>query len=80
MWHAPCTWGHSRDPKVHTAQIRQAMQDLITHLRQDVDRVDETRAQVLFETTAEVLEGLIKTYDDYAAGDEVAFTEAREIH
>jgi len=70
----------SADPKVHTAQIRQVMQELITHLRHDVDRVGEARAQVLFETTAEVLEGLVKTYDDYDAGDEVAFTEAPEVH
>ncbi len=70
----------SRDPKVHAAHVRQVMQDLITHLRQDIDRVEETRAQVLFETTAEVLEGLVKTYDDYDTGEEIAFAESHEIH
>lgn len=63
----------SRDPKVHTAHVRQAMQDLIEHLRHDIGKVDEPRAQALFETSAEVLKGLIKTYDDYDAGKETAF-------
>ncbi len=63
----------SRDPKVHTAHVRQAMQDLIQHLRDDIGRIDEPRAQALFETSAEVLQGLVKTYDDYDAGREIAF-------
>jgi hypothetical protein len=63
----------SHDPKVHTAHVRQAMRDLIEHLRQDIGKVDEPRAQALFEASAEVLQGLIKTYDDYDAGKEAAF-------
>ena len=63
----------SRDPKVHTANIRAAMKELIAHLRRDVERVDEPRAQALFETSAEVLKGLVQTYDDYDAAEEPAF-------
>jgi hypothetical protein len=63
----------SRDAKVHTAKLRQEMQALIGHLRRDVSLVDEPRAKALFETSAEVLEGLVKTYRDYDAGDEAAF-------
>jgi hypothetical protein len=63
----------SRDAKVHTAKLRAEMQALISHLRYDINMVDEPRARVLFETTAEVLEGLVKTYRDYDAGEEAAF-------
>ena len=63
----------SRDAKVHTAKLRTEMQALISHLRHDINLVDEPRARVLFETTAEVLEGLVKTFRDYDAGEEAAF-------
>jgi len=63
----------SSDPKVHTANIRETMKELIKHLRRDIDVVDDTRAQVLFETSAEVLEGLVTAFNDYDAGKEVAF-------
>ena len=63
----------SRDAKVHTAKLRTEMQALISHLRHDISLVDEPRARVLFETTAEVLEGLVKTFRDYDAGEEAAF-------
>jgi len=63
----------SRDPKVHTAHVRRALNDLVEHLRSDIKTVNEPRAQALFETSAEVLQGLIKTYDDYGAGREAAF-------
>ena len=63
----------SQDPKVHTAHVRQAIQELITHLRSDIDRVTEPRAQALFETSAEVLKGLVTAFNDYDAGKEAAF-------
>jgi hypothetical protein len=49
------------------------MIDLIDHLRRDLDQVGEPRAQAMFETSAEVLKGLVKTYDDYDAAKETAF-------
>ena len=63
----------SSNPREHTTHLRTAMRDLITHLRQDIERVDEPRAQALFETTAEVLQGLITAYEHYEVGKEVAF-------
>jgi len=63
----------STDPKVHTAKLREEMRSLITHLRHDIAQVNEPRAQALFETSAEVLEGLVKAYDDYDQGRETAF-------
>jgi hypothetical protein len=63
----------SADPKVHTAHIRGALEELTNHLRRDIERVTEPAARALFETTAEVLQGLAKAYADYDAGKESAF-------
>jgi hypothetical protein len=41
------------------------MRQLIEHLREDVWKVTEPEAQALFETSAEVLTGLVKTFEDY---------------
>jgi hypothetical protein len=63
----------NRDAKVHTANIRSEMQQLVDHLRRDIDIVDEPRAKAMFETTAEALLGLMKTFRDYDDGKEEAF-------
>ena len=41
------------------------MLQLIEHLREDVGKVAEPKAQALFETSAEVLSGLVKAFNDY---------------
>ena len=61
------------DPKAHTANIKTAMTELIQHMRRDVERVNEPRAQALFETSAEVLQGLVTAYEHYEEGKERAF-------
>ena len=55
------------------------MRQLIEHLREDVGKVTEPKAQALFETTAEVLTGLVKALDDYEKKNEAAWrTEPTE--
>jgi hypothetical protein len=49
------------------------LDQLIAQVRQDVGQVQEPKAQALFETTAEVLIGLRKAYEDYAKGGEQAW-------
>jgi hypothetical protein len=44
------------------------LSELVDHLRRDVAKVDEPRAQALFETAAEVLLGLRKAFADYEEG------------
>lgn len=63
----------SNDPRHHTKNIKRMLDDLITHAREDVEKIDEPKAKVLFETTAEVLTGLKTAYDHYEAGSESAF-------
>ena len=61
------------DPRHHTGNIRDMLEDLIQHLREDVSKVDDPRAQALFETTAEVLGGLVTAYEHYDSKAEEAW-------
>ena len=49
------------------------MRQLIEHLREDVGKVAEPKAQALFETSEEVLAGLVKAFDDYEKKSEAAW-------
>jgi hypothetical protein len=62
-----------RDPRHHTHQVRQRLQDMTQHLREDVAKVNDPRARALFETTAEVLEGLDRAYEHYERQSEEAW-------
>ncbi|HET7035170.1 MAG TPA: hypothetical protein VFI42_05750 [Thermomicrobiaceae bacterium] len=53
------------NPQVHAEHIRGMLNDTIRHIRADEQRVNDVQAKALFETTAEVLGGLVKAYDDY---------------
>jgi hypothetical protein len=63
----------SSDPRQHTANIKRMLNDVVTHVRGDVDKVDDPKAQALFETTAEVLRGLITAYEHYEGRTEKAW-------
>ena len=54
-----------KDPKHHTQKMKQRLQETVTHLRQDIEKVDEPQLAAMFETSAEVLTGLVKAFDDY---------------
>ena len=61
------------DPRHHTANIKRMLEDTAQHAREDVAKVDDPRAKALFETTAEVLGGLRKAYDDFEKKNEAAW-------
>jgi hypothetical protein len=61
------------DPRHHTTNIKRMLDELITHSREDVSKVEDPRAQALFETTAEVLSGLRTAYDHFEEGTERAW-------
>ena len=60
------------DPRHHTTRIRDMLSELRDHLREDIAKINEPRAEALFETTAETLEGLISAFEDYERGQEEA--------
>lgn len=57
----------------HFETLRAEISYLVDHLRLDVEKVTDPKAQALFETSAEVLTGLIKAFDDYKAKSEPAW-------
>jgi hypothetical protein len=61
------------NPLHHTQKIKAQMRQLIEHLRADVGKITEPKAQALFETSAEVLTGLLKAFDDYEQKNEEAW-------
>ena len=63
----------SNNPIHHTQKIKARMRQLIGHLRKDVGKVAEPKAQALFETSAEVLTGLVKAFCDYKKKSEEAW-------
>jgi hypothetical protein len=61
------------DPRHHTRKMAERLRETAAHLREDVAKVQDPRAQALFETAAEVLVGLEKAFRDYEAGTERAW-------
>ena len=55
----------SKDPQAHTANVRKEFGKLIEHLRADINKIDEPKAQALFETAAEVISGLDTAFKHY---------------
>jgi len=58
------------DPHFHVQNISKMLGELVQHLRDDVRQVQEPKAQALFETSAEVLQGLQTAFEHYQAGTE----------
>jgi uncharacterized membrane-anchored protein YhcB (DUF1043 family) len=63
----------SSDPRHHTQKMQKALQDVKDHLREDIAKVNEPQLKAMFETTAEVLGGLIKAFKDYEQKQEPAW-------
>ena len=59
-----------RDPRHHTQKMKARLEEIITHLREDITKVDDPKFQAMFETAAEVLGGLNKAFDDYEKRNE----------
>jgi hypothetical protein len=61
------------DPRHHTIKLKGMLRDVVQHAREDVEKVDDPRAKALFETTAEVLTGLVNTYEHFERRSEPAW-------
>ena len=55
------------NPRYHVVKVRGMLNAVMRHCREDIEKVAEPKAQILFETTAEVLSGLINAYSRYEA-------------
>ena len=63
----------SNDPRAHAANVRKEFRELIEHLRGDINKIDEPKAQALFETAAEVIGGLETAFQHYEEKSEEAW-------
>jgi len=66
----PATKGDARH---HVEKMKGQLQKTIDHLRDDVTKVDDPQFKALFETSAEVLGGLVKAFNDYERKNEAAW-------
>lgn len=64
------------DPFYHTANLKRMLTDVIEHARKNVGEMSDPKAQALFETTAEVLSGIKKAFEDFEQGNERAWKRA----
>ena len=51
--------------RYHVVKVRGMLNSVMRHCREDIDKVTEPKAQAMFETTAELLDGLINAYRRY---------------
>ena len=66
--------GKDADPRHHTQKMQKQLNDTIRHLREDIEKLDEPQLKAMFETSAEVLGGLVKAFQDYERKNEPAWT------
>jgi hypothetical protein len=59
----------------HTPKISAEMQSLIVHLRGDAAKVTQPKAQAMYETAAEVIQGLCTAFKDYEQATELSMKE-----
>ena len=45
--------------------MKTKLKELVDHLREDIGKVQDPKAQARFETSAEVLTGLVTAYEHY---------------
>jgi hypothetical protein len=65
-----------RNPQHHTQKMKTRLQETVTHLREDIQKVDEPQLKAMFETSAEVLTGLMKAFSDYEEKNEAAWRKS----
>ena len=60
-------------PSEHAQDIRNRLTDLTERMRNAIAEIDDPHAEALFETSAEVLEGLAKAHAHYLKTSEEAW-------
>jgi CBS domain-containing protein len=55
----------TRDPHAHATNVERMLRDVRDHLDEDLGKIDDDAARVLFDTAREVLDGLITSFEGY---------------
>lgn len=61
------------DARARARRAHMALHDTMTQLKSDAATVTEPLAKALFETSAEVLRGMMKAFEDYERAEEPAW-------
>lgn len=64
------------DPRHHTQKLKKMLTDTAAHAREDIAKLSDAKAQALFETSAEVLLGLVKAFEHFEQKNEGAWKAA----
>lgn len=64
---------NQNSPYYHTQNMQKRLKEEVNHLHEDIKKVDEPQLKAMFETAAEVLNGLIKAFHDYEKKNEAAW-------
>jgi hypothetical protein len=62
-----------KNPVHHTQKMQGRLREVMDHLRSDVKKVDDPQFKAMFETSAEVIGGLVKAFQDYEKKNEAAW-------
>jgi len=66
------------NPSPYIRQYKHQLDELTHKLREDLQQINEPQARALMETSAEVLQGLYRAFDDYQEKDEAAWQPSVE--
>jgi hypothetical protein len=61
------------NPAEHIRNIQTELEKLATHLREDIAKVTDKETQELFRTTAEVIDGLHNSFEQFIEKNEHAW-------
>ena len=61
------------NPIHHTRRMTEVLEDVRNHLRADIRQVDEPQFKAMFETAAEVIEGIVTAFRHDEANNESAW-------
>jgi len=56
--------------------MKKRLEETVTHLGEDIKKVDEPQLKAMFETSAKVLTGLTKAFSDYEKKNEAAWRKS----
>jgi hypothetical protein len=65
----------NKENEYHSENVSRMMSELRDHLRSDIDKIEDEQLKAVFETSAEVLGGLMKTISDYQKKSEKAWQD-----
>jgi hypothetical protein len=61
---------NNSDPRHHVQKMQKRLSETIDHLRAGIVKVKDPQLKAMFETAAEVLEGLVKAFKGYEKKNE----------